>query len=105
MKPIGVPVVSSAATTPMRPSGATLITSASWRKLPSWNISTVSISAIMSGTCARRAALLCPLFSTVPPISRSVPAGIDLRRASSAPAECAGSRRPAPIPAAALPAR
>jgi hypothetical protein len=29
MKPMGVPVVSSAATTPMRPSGATLITRAS----------------------------------------------------------------------------
>ena len=58
MKPIGVPVVSSAATTPMSPSGATLITSASWRKLPSCTMSTVSMSAIMSGTWARIAALL-----------------------------------------------
>ena len=68
MKPMGVPVVSSAATTPMSPSGATLITSASWRKLPSCTMSAVSMSAIMSGTWARRAALLWSLFSTVPPV-------------------------------------
>ena len=79
MKPIGVLVVSSAMATPMRPSGATLITMASWRKLPSCTMSTVSIRVIMSGNWASRAALLCALFSTVPPVSSSVPAGIDLR--------------------------
>ena len=35
MNPMGVPVVSSAATTPMSPSGATLMTRANRRKLPS----------------------------------------------------------------------
>ena len=85
MNPIGLPVISSAATTPMRPSGATLMTSASWRKLPSWTMSTVSMRAIINGTWAMRAALLCSLFSTVPPTSRNVPAGIDLRTASIAP--------------------
>ena len=69
MKPIGVLVVSSAVATPMRPSGATLITMASWRKLPSCTMSTVSIRVIMSGNWASRAALLCALFSTVPPVS------------------------------------
>ena len=58
IKPMGVPVMSRAATTPISPSGATLITSASWRKLPSCTISAVSMSAIMSGTWARIAALL-----------------------------------------------
>ena len=49
-------------------------------------MSTVSIRVIMSGNWASRAALLCALFSTVPPVSSSVPAGIDLRSSSSAPA-------------------
>ena len=35
---------------------------------------------IISGNWASRAALLCALFSTVPPVSSSVPAGIDLRK-------------------------
>ena len=86
MKPIGVLVVSSAIATPMRPSGATLITIAIWRKLPSCTMSTVSISVIISGNWASRAALLWPLFSTVPPVSIRVPAGIDLVYSSIAPA-------------------
>ena len=86
MKPIGVWVVSSAAATPMRPRGATLITIASRRKLPSCTMSTVSISVIIIGNWASRAALLCALFSTVPPVSTSVPAGRDLRSSWSAPA-------------------
>ena len=88
MKPIGVLVVSIAMATPMRPSGATLITIAICRKLPSWTMSAVSIRAIISGNWASKAALLCPLFSTVPPISIRVPAGIDLRSPSIAPATC-----------------
>ena len=51
-------------------------------------MSTVSMSAIISGTCASRAALLSALFSIVPPVSSRVPAGIDARRSSSAPAIC-----------------
>ena len=51
-------------------------------------MSTVSISVIISGNWASRAALLCALFSTVPPVSSRVPAGIDLRSSSIAPATC-----------------
>ena len=48
-KPSGVPVGSSAATTPIRPSGATLITRKSFWKLWSWIIRMVSITKIMTG--------------------------------------------------------
>ena len=66
-KPSGWPVGSSAATTPISPSGATLTTRNSFWKLCSCSISTVAIRNSISGTTAAIGLSHLPLSSTLPP--------------------------------------
>ncbi len=66
-KPSGLPDSSSAATTPIRPSGATLSTRNNRWKLCSCTIRTVSMMSSMTGTTAMTEACDFLLSSTVPP--------------------------------------
>ena len=68
-KPIGVPVGNSAATTPIRPRGATLITRNIFWKLCSCTIRMISISMIISGKTATIELSPLALSSIVPPAS------------------------------------
>ena len=68
-KPSGRPKASSAATTPISPSGRIATTRPSRAKLCNWNISAVSITTIMMGTTAKTEARLFALSSAIPPIS------------------------------------
>ena len=68
-KPSGRLNSSSASTTPIRPSGTMLSTMASRRKLSSWNISTISISTIISGTTANTERLRVRALLDRPPVS------------------------------------
>ena len=66
-KPRGRPESSSAPTTPIKPSGATLSARKRRRKLWSWNINTVIMISSISGTTAITEAWDFLLSSTVPP--------------------------------------
>ncbi|KAF1068139.1 MAG: hypothetical protein GAK45_01452 [Pseudomonas citronellolis] len=68
-KPIGVPVGSSAATTPINPSGATLATSSIFCTLCNWIIRKVAIRNSISGTTWPIGPCALPLSSTVPPVA------------------------------------
>ena len=68
-KPSGWPDSSSAATTPIRPSGRDASTRNSRWKLCSWNISTVSMMTSISGTTAKTEARDSALSSAMPPSS------------------------------------
>src|SRR4029077_8841526 len=66
-KPIGFWATSSAATTPMRPRGATLSTSKTRWKLCNWNIRMVKTSTAIAGKTACTDAWALALSSTDPP--------------------------------------
>lgn len=68
-KPIGVPVGSNAATTPISPSGATLATRNSFCTLCNWIIRKVAMRNSISGTTLAIGPSALPLSSTVPPTS------------------------------------
>ena len=65
-KPIGAPLGSSAATTPISPSGATATTRNSRWKLCSWIIRIVAMMNSMSGTTAAIGPCALALSSTGP---------------------------------------
>ncbi|MCY1175481.1 hypothetical protein D9M73_157230 [compost metagenome] len=68
-KPMGVPVGTSAITTPISPSGATLATRNSFCTLCSWIIRKVAIKNSISGTTLAIGPWALPLSSTVPPVA------------------------------------
>ena len=70
-KPSGRLNMSNEATTPMMPSGRMASTTPKRRKLCSWNMSTVSMSASISGTTANTDARDSALSSAMPPVSIS----------------------------------
>ena len=67
--PSGRSPMRSASTTPMSPSGSSVNTIATRRKLPSATISTITISVSMSGMTANTDALELALSSAIPPRS------------------------------------
>ncbi|MNJ71836.1 hypothetical protein D3C77_684280 [compost metagenome] len=68
-KPMGVPVGTSARTTPIKPSGATLATRKSFCTLCNWIIRKVPIRNSISGKTLAIGPWALPLASTVPPVS------------------------------------
>ncbi len=83
-KPNGLPNSSSAATTPIRPSGAVSTTMKVREKRLSWIISSVSTAMIISGICALIDVWPFMLSSAAPPISIRYPAGSVARTVASA---------------------
>ncbi|MNG06826.1 hypothetical protein D3C84_900950 [compost metagenome] len=68
-KPIGVPVGTSASTTPIRPSGATLATRNIFCTLCNWIIRKVAIRNTINGTTWLIGPWALALSSTVPPVA------------------------------------
>ena len=79
--PKGAPVGSKAATTPIRPSGATAMTMNINRKLCIWIITSVSITSSISGATAAIGPWLSALDSTTPATSMPYPGGCVTRSA------------------------
>ncbi|MNP02892.1 hypothetical protein D3C76_947570 [compost metagenome] len=81
-KPIGVPVGTSASTTPIRPSGATLATRNIFCTLCSWIIRKVAIRNTINGTTWLIGPWALALSSTVPPVATLYPAGNEAAKVS-----------------------
>ena len=67
-KPMGVPVGTSASTTPISPSGATLATRNIFCTLCNWIIKKVAIKNSINGTTCAIGPCALALCSTVPPV-------------------------------------